>query len=42
MVEDVVGVVRGLHVHQPVVDGVAVACLAAVWGGRMVATLLWR
>ena len=24
VVEDVVGVVRGLHVHQPVVDGVAV------------------
>jgi hypothetical protein len=24
VVEDVVGVVHGLHVHQPVVDGVAV------------------
>ena len=24
MVEDVVGVVRRLHVHQPVIDGVAV------------------
>jgi hypothetical protein len=24
VVEDVVGVVRGLYVHQPVVDGVAV------------------
>src|SRR3546814_5280620 len=24
VVEDVVGVVRGLHVHQPVVDGVAI------------------
>ena len=24
VVEDIVGVVRGLHLHQPVVDGVAV------------------
>ena len=32
MVEDVVGVVRGLHVHQPIVDGVAVRLADPVGG----------